>query len=72
VALAPPARSDSRDFLNKGATASTTSPLGTGYADAKTSGLKATVKPGENTLEPFDLKNGGAMNPAGSSQGRDR
>ena len=73
VALAPPGRSDSRDFLNKDATRSTASPLGSAYADAKTSGLKATVKPGENTLEPFDLKDDGpASNPGVTRDGRGR
>ncbi len=43
------------------------------YADPKTSGLKATIKPGENTLEPFDLKaKSGAAVPPPSSTGRDR
>jgi hypothetical protein len=43
------------------------------YADPKTSGLKATIKPGVNRLEPFDLKeSGGVAPPPVSSKGRDR
>jgi hypothetical protein len=43
------------------------------YADPKTSGLKATIKPGSNTLEPFVLNESGGAAPAPvSSGGRDR
>jgi hypothetical protein len=73
VALTPPGRSDSRDFLNKGTVKAAPDPIGKRYADAKTSGLKATIKPGPNTLEPFDLKeSGGAAPTSVPSGGRDR
>ena len=73
VALAPPGRSDSRDFLRKDAAKSPAIPIGDRYADARTSGLKATIKPGTNTLEPFDLKESGIAAPtAVSSDSRGR
>jgi hypothetical protein len=59
VALTASGRSDSIDFLGKGATKAVANPIGDLYADPQTSGLKATVKPGPNELEPFDLKPGG-------------
>jgi hypothetical protein len=46
------------------------------YADLKTSGLKATIKPTSNTLEPFALNDSGGADSATtapvSSKGRDR
>ena len=73
VALAPPGRSDSRDFLNKDAAKTASNPIGNRYADAKTSGLKATIKPGPNALDPFDLKESGvAAMPTVSRDGRGR
>lgn len=45
----PPAKSEGRDPPESKSKLSDT------YADARLSGLKATVKPGENKLEPFKL-----------------
>jgi hypothetical protein len=73
VALSPPGRSDSRDLLHKpAAPASPSGSIGRRYADAKTSGLKATIKPGANTLEPFDLTGTGGASPVVPAGGRDR
>jgi hypothetical protein len=40
------------------------------YADPKTSGLKATIKPIENTLDPINLNSTGGASSSGSSQSR--
>lgn len=72
VAITTLRRSDSSDFLSKSASSTTPDPIQKRYADPQTSGLKATIKAGENTLEPFDLKESGAAPiPVGSS-GRGR
>jgi hypothetical protein len=47
---------DSADFLNKQFARTPPNPIGNRFANAQTSGLKATIKPGPNELEPFDLK----------------
>jgi hypothetical protein len=56
VAISTPARSDSIDFTRKEATKPVPDLIQRRFADPKTSGLKATIKPGPNALEPFDLK----------------
>jgi hypothetical protein len=42
------------------------------YADPKTSGLKATIKTGENTLEPFNLTAAGGALPTVPPRAADR
>jgi hypothetical protein len=56
VAISTPARTDSIDFTRKEAAKTGPDLLQRRFADPKTSGLKATIKPGPNALEPFDLK----------------
>ena len=72
VALVASGRSDSVDFFGKGAPKAVANPIGDRYADAQTSGLKVTVKPGSNELEPFDLKPGGGAAPGVPSGERER
>ena len=67
VAIATSRQSDSGDILAKKAPGEAANLVGSRYADPRTSGLKATIKAGENTLEPFDLKaSGGPKTPLGS------
>jgi hypothetical protein len=56
IALAPAGKVDSADFLNKQFARTPPNPIGNRFANAQTTGLKATIKPGPNELEPFDLK----------------
>jgi hypothetical protein len=56
VAISTPARSDSIDFTRKEAAKTGPDLLQRRFADPRTSGLKATIRPGPNALEPFDLK----------------
>jgi len=56
VGISTPRPSDSVDFLRKDAPKATPDVLRGRYADPGTSGLKATIKPRPNALEPFDLK----------------
>jgi len=48
--------SDSIDLFRKDAPKVAPDLVQGRYADPKTSGLKATIKPGANALEPFDLR----------------
>ena len=66
------ARSDSADFLRKDAASPTSATIDARFSNPETSGLKATIKPGENTLEPFDLKASGRANPPIGSDDRGR
>ena len=56
VGILTPRRSESINFLNKDGPKLTSDVLRGRFADPKTSDIKATIKAGENTLEPFDLK----------------
>ena len=67
VGIFTPRRSDSVDFLSKDGPKLTADVLKGRFADPKTSGLKATIKPGENALEPFQLKASGGASPVGST-----
>ncbi|WP_435008556.1 hypothetical protein P12x_005764 [Tundrisphaera lichenicola] len=55
VAISTPARSDSIDFARKDAPKVAPDLLRGRYADPGSSGLRASIRPGPNTLEPFDL-----------------
>ncbi len=60
VTISPPARPDSARFLGGPAVKAPDAALPRAYADPETSGLKVTIKAGENALGPFDLKSAGA------------
>ncbi len=48
-------RSDSNDFLKKTAGTPTPKSIDPNFANPNTSGLRVTIKPGENTLEAFKV-----------------
>jgi hypothetical protein len=72
VGIVTPRRTDSVDILRKDGPKLTPDLLQGRFADPKTSGLKATIKPGENTLQPFDLKASGVVAAPVGSDGRGR
>ncbi len=63
-------RSDSADFLKRPANGSTIPSIDARFANPTTSGLKATIKPGENALEAFQVTEAGG-GPAGRTTNRD-
>jgi hypothetical protein len=67
VGISTPRRSDSANLLKIDGPKLKADPLNGRYSDPKTSGLKATIKPGSNTLGPFDLGGPGRTTPAAAS-----